>query len=237
MIYLNWPVQIHFYKSNSEAVITYQTLTSHVIREDTFPTFSPYQSFFAVGLIKHLHCIHSLLRKWEQRFHDCLQTGLRHDALSRTKSSVRSQRNSNPKHTRRRKRSPVAVHRSFQDCYRSWCGGDNSGMVVKSPGANLVMGQVKILKRGEKLSPDDGLAQKKSEEGFDLVLGSTDRLGPDPETVKKQVRVPDLKDGIYGGSGSVASPPPSSVPVPGFLGKNKGVPTSDLKRLLRLNLV
>ena len=111
---------------------------------------------------------------------------------------------------------------------------------------NLVMGQVKILKRGEKLfseenhrgivdSPGDRKARANGEEDLDLVLGSTDRLGPDPETVQKQVRVSDFKDGIYAGSACVTSPPPSSVPVPGFLGKN-GVATSDLRRLLGLDL-
>ncbi|XP_020227955.1 uncharacterized protein LOC109809133 [Cajanus cajan] len=108
------------------------------------------------------------------RSHDCLHG---HNAMPLYSSSIRSQRNPNPNpnpnpsHTRRRK---------LYD-------GDRSGMVVKGPGANLVMGQVKILKRGEKLSPDD--ARTASDEGFDLVLGSTNRLGPDP----------------------------SSVPVPGFL--------------------
>ncbi|KAK7304767.1 hypothetical protein VNO77_42654 [Canavalia gladiata] len=135
------------------------------------------------------------------RSHDCLQGPLRHDALSLTASSVRSQRNpkSNPNpnpnynQTRRRK-----LH-----------DGDGSGMVVKGPGVNLVMGQVKILKRGEKLSPeyDRKVLADSTDEGLDLVLGSTDRLGPDP----------------------------SSVPVPGFLGKKNGAATSGLRRLLRLD--
>ncbi|CAJ1975573.1 unnamed protein product [Sphenostylis stenocarpa] len=105
------------------------------------------------------------------RSHDCLQG---HDALPLTSSSIRSQRNPNsnpsPYQTRRRR---------LYDGYRS-------GMVVKGPGANLVIGQVKILKRGEKLNPEN---TGSANEGFDLVLGSTNRLGPDP----------------------------SSVPVPGFL--------------------
>ena len=126
-------------------------------------------------------------------------------------------------------------------------------MVEKSPASNLVMGQVKILNRGEALSL--GLAKysrsvggsnrkprvKKGEGDADLGLGSTNRLGPDPETVKKQVRVSNCKvvaggDGLYAGSGAFfTSPPPSSVPLPAFLGKN-GVATSDLRRLLQLDL-
>lgn len=113
---------------------------------------------------------------------------------------------------------------------------------------NLVMGQVKILKRGEKLSPevsdDAGLVMKAMDLDLDLdldqpdlVLGSTDRFGPDPVAMQKQIRVSDsnLKDGIYAGSAFFSSPPPSSVPVPLFLRKN-GVATSDLRRLLRLDL-
>ncbi|MCI38986.1 hypothetical protein A2U01_0060215, partial [Trifolium medium] len=46
---------------------------------------------------------------------------------------------------------------------------------------------------------------------------STDRLGPDPLTVKKQVSVQDLAEGLYAGPTSILSPPPSFVPVPRFL--------------------
>lgn len=124
-------------------------------------------------------------------------------------------------------------------------------MVAKFPAKNLVMGQVKILKRGETLGQptkknyrgeESEKVQVKKEDDYDLVLGSTDRLGPDPETVQKQIRVNNtfqVADGIYAGSGFFASPPPSSLPVPGFLGKSgKGAAaTLDLRRLLRLNLV
>lgn len=103
------------------------------------------------------------------------------------------------------------------------------------------MGQVKILKRGEELTP---AAAKKNGLVFsdeDLVLCSTDRLGPDPETVQKQIKVSDLKvvDGIYAGSAVfLASPPPSSVPFPAFFSKKEknDAATSDLRRLLGLDL-
>ncbi|KAA8522912.1 hypothetical protein F0562_009335 [Nyssa sinensis] len=76
----------------------------------------------------------------------------------------------------------------------------------------------------------------------DLVLSSTDRLGPEPETVQKQIRVSDSKvvDGLYAGSSAfLASPPPSSLPFPAFFakGKNNDMATSDLRRLLRLDLL
>ncbi|XP_029130212.1 uncharacterized protein LOC114916845 [Cajanus cajan] len=70
--------------------------------------------------------------------HDCLQGD---DAMPFYSSSIRSQRNPNP--------SPNPSHARRRKVY----DGDHSGMVVKGLGGNLVMGQVKILKRGEKLSP------------------------------------------------------------------------------------
>lgn len=187
------------------------------------------------------------------RSQDCFQNRFRHEALSLTTSSVRSRRYSNPTpnpnsytaQNRRRKRSPVAFPANQNDRDRSRrC---DRPMVGNVPASNLVMGQVKILKRGEKLSQENNRpspapsaevpeARATSEECLDLVLGSTDRLGPNPETVQKQVRVWDSKDGVYAGSAFVASPPPSSVPIPVFLGKN-GAATGDLRRLLRLDLV
>nr|KYP39838.1 hypothetical protein KK1_038830 [Cajanus cajan] len=76
------------------------------------------------------------------RSHDCLQGP---DAMPLYSSSIISQRNPNP--------SPNPSHARRRKVY----DGDRSGMVVKGPGANLVMGQVKILKRGEKLSPSANL--------------------------------------------------------------------------------
>ncbi|XP_004508390.1 uncharacterized protein [Cicer arietinum] len=189
------------------------------------------------------------------RSHDCLQGRfLPNDDLSIPSSKIRSRKNSNPNpncksyvnQNRRRKRSPVApAQANFNDRRRS---GDRTETLSNGVAAvNLLMGQVKILKRGEKLSSEnihDGKLVVPVEDCKvmtmeldhpDLLLGSTDRFGPDPITVQKQVRVSDSKDGIYAGSAFVASPPPSSVPVPGFLGKN-GVATSDLRRILRLDL-
>ncbi|OIV98495.1 hypothetical protein TanjilG_18779 [Lupinus angustifolius] len=201
------------------------------------------------------------------RSHDSLQSRLRNDAFSLTASSSKSQRNPNPSSGRSRRRTQPPVNTNSNDRDRSRNGIDRSTVVVKGPGSNLVMGQVKILKRGEKLpeiaKSDEcfdssvGSVSKIQEsfdsnlgsvaeigESFDLGLGSTDRLGPDPATVKnqikvqKQIRVLDLKDGVYAGSNfDVASPPPSSVPVPIFLGKKNGASTSGLRRLLRLDSV
>lgn len=183
--------------------------------------------------------------------HDCLQDRFRKEALTLT-PTFKTHRNANPNpnpngaNSSRRKRSPMKIQSSKDRSERS--------MVAKSPSQNLVMGEVKILKRGEALTQpktktdfgftlaaaDNRKPKLKSKGGdvvvSDLGLGSTDRLGPDPETVQKQIRVAEFNtvDGIYAGSAFVTSPPPSSLPVPGFLGKNSPA-TSDLRRLLGLD--
>lgn len=99
-----------------------------------------------------------------------------------------------------------------------------------SPLKNLVVGQVKILKRGEELTGT--ASDKESREEPDLDLALTEKLGPDP------VSVPVL---FYAGaSASVASPPPSSLPLPAFFTKKCVSPktedvASDLRRILRLD--
>ncbi|CAH1454413.1 unnamed protein product [Lactuca virosa] len=161
---------------------------------------------------------------------------------------------------------------------------------------NLVMGQVKILKRGEPLDESstvlkemddrkvsngtatttptkevvvdrkaskDPIAsrrvlptKKKSEKekrSFsipnprtdmkidDFALSSTNRLGPDPEMVPKQMKK-NIAEFFFAGSAFVDSPPPSSLPLPGFFTKNfvtaavKEDPSTDLRRILGLNL-
>ncbi|WJX24516.1 hypothetical protein P8452_13614 [Trifolium repens] len=157
----------------------------------------------------------------------------------RTKISYVNNNNNNHNQNRRRKRSPVAnVNHNDQ----------KQSLDHTTAKVNLVMGQVKILKRGEKLSLEKFNVveedQKVKTTGLDmdlnrpdLLLGFTDRFRLDSITMQKQIRVSDyvLKDGIYAGSAFVASPPLSSVSVPGFLGKND-VAISDLRRLLRLDL-
>ncbi|XP_058725882.1 uncharacterized protein LOC131597189 [Vicia villosa] len=132
-------------------------------------------------------------------------------------SSIVTHPNSNQ--STRRNRLPTTVNPSSQDGNRTHSGGDRN-CTVKHPGLNLVMGQVKILKRGEKLSPGN-VIKSEGEACYDSMLGSTDRFGPDPQTMKKEVRVHDLMEGLYAGL-TVSSPPPSSVPVPGFLGMQRG---------------
>jgi len=195
---------------------------------------------------------------------DCLRSRFQHETLTLAASSVRSRRNSsfsypnpsdvskaNGSQSRRRKRSPVGFQSNPQDRERNRFA--DRAVVAKIPGKNLVMGQVKILKRGETLScgtgknnrgvggagsGEDRKPRAKVGEDMDLVLGSTDRLGPDPEMVQKQIKVSEFKvvDGVYAGTAAFySSPPPSSVPLPAFLGKN-GAATIDLRRMLGLDL-
>ena len=126
-------------------------------------------------------------------------------------------------------------------------GDRSSSMVVKFPSKNLVMERVTILKRGEEMKvvqdrrPSGGGRNDRTvrfEKEEDSVLCSTDRLGPEPEMVQKQIRVKEFKvsDVLYAGSVSFSSPPPSSVPFPAFFAKHDAA-TTDLRRLLRLDLL
>ncbi|MBA0722954.1 hypothetical protein Golax_003582 [Gossypium laxum] len=156
---------------------------------------------------------------------------LRHEALSlRHQSLLGSRRNPNPNmimpksnHEFSRKRNPVG--------FKSINKRQSESMVTKPPGKNLVMGQVKILKRGEPLVAATEKTDRRCSDGsrgdyeVDLSLGSTNRLGPDPEMMQKQIKLKEFKigSGFYAGSSSLVSPPPSLVPVPEFLGRTARV--------------
>ncbi|CAN1328136.1 hypothetical protein LINPERPRIM_LOCUS34351 [Linum perenne] len=181
---------------------------------------------------------------------DCLQGRFRRETLSharRIDGDLIANPNPNSANSRRRKRSPTGN--------RNQSRSQSQPLVAKLPGNNFVMGEVKILKRGELLDSVEkktttqatgGLKMekgKKKEEKVvaDLGLGSTDRLGPEPETVQKEIRVQEFNSNkvvegmVYAGSAFFTSPPPSSLPVPAFLGKDDA--TAGLRRLLGLNLV
>nr|ADR71297.1 hypothetical protein 20 [Hevea brasiliensis] len=114
------------------------------------------------------------------------------------------------------------------------------------PANNLIMGHVKILKRGEQLAkttPEKVSRSAKVEKIEDLDLGSTHWLGPEPELVPTQIRLAESKaNGFYAGSAFITSPPPSSLPLPAFFMKKSVVgvkntdATSDLRRILGLSL-
>ncbi|AEE82115.1 hypothetical protein AtNW77_Chr4g0274151 [Arabidopsis thaliana] len=104
-----------------------------------------------------------------------------------------------------------------------------SPTVVKSPAANpnLVMEQVKILKRGETLSAfnknkenissdDTRRPVLKMIKDVDLIVSATNRIGPEPEILMKQIGALGLQS--FAGANCSLSPPPSCVPIPCFLG-------------------
>jgi len=124
------------------------------------------------------------------------------------------------------------------------------------------MEKVTILRRGESL--DSKIKSESRKEGGGgggggegLVVTSTERLGPAPEMVPKQIGIVDprspspptpppmmRKCDMYAGSAFAMSPAPSSLPLPSFSKKKQVVSgivvddsaTRDLRRLLRLDL-
>ncbi|XWS39091.1 hypothetical protein CRYUN_Cryun18bG0020300 [Craigia yunnanensis] len=109
---------------------------------------------------------------------------------------------------------------------------------------NVTMEKVTILRRGESLDSNIKSNNGGREDG--LVVMGTERLGPDPEMVSKQIKIVDfkppvtVKSDVYAGSAFAVSPEPSSLPLPSF-SKKKQVSiddsaTRDLRRLLRLDL-
>ncbi|KAK9161405.1 hypothetical protein Syun_007746 [Stephania yunnanensis] len=148
------------------------------------------------------------------------------------------------------------------------------------PAKKLVIGQVTILKRGESLDlkirdevskKEETLKRTESVEmkdesldlldlNLNLIVCGTERLGPDPEMVPKQIRIKDLKTliasptggaasgsagsvgsvDVYAGSAFSLSPSPRALPLPRFSTKRDGArvvddsATKDLRRLLRL---
>lgn len=139
--------------------------------------------------------------------------------------------------SRRRKRSPTGLATNARvECRNKVPDRKDPAFSVK----NIVMGQVKILKRGEPL-PDMnkklvGEAKPHARHDEEMILCSTGRLGPDPDLVQKQIRASDF----YAGSGLiVASPHPSSLPFPALLAKKEkksDAATMDLLRMLKLDL-
>ena len=135
-----------------------------------------------------------------------------HESLIHGNSNPRRHSNAAP---RRLKRSPTATQ---------------SKTLVASPAANtnLVMGQVKILKRGETLSSFlNSCAYEDDKKRHRLKItdvASTNRIGPEPKTVQKQIRAfrrPEIVSADYAGSCNSISPPPTSLPIPCFLENTK----------------
>lgn len=115
---------------------------------------------------------------------------------------------------------------------------DDSKMARSS---GLVMEKITILRRGESLDSKIK-SEALKEEGDDLMIIGTQRLGPDPNMVPRQIRIVDMRPGcdVYAGSAFVVSPSPSALPLPSFPKKKQSPApvddsaTRDLRRLLRL---
>lgn len=198
---------------------------------------------------------------------DCLKDHFSPETLIVPASMKRPSRKLNPDTTpnpnrsqsHRRKRSPTGAAKGGGGAFHNRSPPPKA-IVVKSPAKNLVMGQVKILKRGEDVpettsdvskiqnhedpvvpgTTSDVSEIQNHEDPVDLVLSSTDRLGPDPVMVQKQIRFTDLRS-VPGFYAAIASPPPSSLPLPAFCSKSSdfsknGDAASDIRRMLRLNL-
>ncbi|KAK2973353.1 hypothetical protein RJ640_015108 [Escallonia rubra] len=130
--------------------------------------------------------------------------------------------NPNSMRSNRRKRSPTKASTAV-------------AVAANPPAKNLVMGQVKILKRGEPLKEaglGPGRKEREARDPTELALSTTDRLGPEPEMVPKLLRISEL----YAGSAGIVSPPPSSLPLPGFFTKKGVDPGCELRRMLGLDL-
>ncbi|CAN0856082.1 hypothetical protein LINGRAHAP2_LOCUS6415 [Linum grandiflorum] len=107
---------------------------------------------------------------------------------------------------------------------------------------SLVMDKVTILRRGESLDSRI-VAGGEATTASVMVANGTERIGPGPEVVPRQIRMPQAayrKADVYAGSAFAVSPEPSDLPLPSF-SKKKQVSvddsaTRDLRRLLRLDL-
>lgn len=105
-------------------------------------------------------------------------------------------------------------------------------------GSGLVMEKVTILRRGQSLDSKIRSEALKMGGDNDLVVCGTQRLGPDPEMVPKQIRI--MNTDVYAGSAFAVSPSPSALPLPSFSKKKQcsavvdDSATRDLRRLLRL---
>ncbi|KAK1292016.1 hypothetical protein QJS10_CPB17g00251 [Acorus calamus] len=116
-------------------------------------------------------------------------------------------------------------------------GGDP--IVPKAPSSNLVMENVRILRRGEK-PQNAALATDRRTDGQSKKIASVN-LDPSPSIISP-ASVDRRSDGsesavLFAGSVSVNSPPPNSLPIPKFLGRGLTCPIRDnILALLRLDL-
>lgn len=166
---------------------------------------------------------------------DCLQNPLSFQTTTTTTFTLKKPtRNPNPNgsaltQTQQRNRSKRSTPRPKNP---------STSKVEKPAAGDLVMGQVKLLKRGEELTeattnnrPLQRKVANKDEKRGAPVRGSRNRPGSDSDSK------------FFAGSFvSIASPPPSSLPIPFFakksvVGLRDDEATDGLLKILRLDLV
>jgi len=181
---------------------------------------------------------------------DCLRDGISHHRrlISPPRSKARRStvaHNPSPAQNRsgrRKQRSPSGSPPPPQ----SKPNDDAKAFRAKSPG---LTGQIRILKRGEDLSPTKKstavTAPVKKSTAFTAPVkiqkmkreGSVERANSDPVALSTRRKSPErgpapkpnlFAAGFYAGSASMTSPPPSSLPLPGFC--TKGFVSSDAVR-------
>lgn len=139
-----------------------------------------------------------------------------------------------PERQDQRKRVVVSSQPVPEPLVSKKLSSDDSKM---AKGGGLVMEKVTILRRGQSLDSTIKSEVLKTE-SEELVVCGTQRLGPDPEMVPKQIRM--VKSDVYAGSAFAVSPAPSALPLPSFSKKQQlsaavdDSATRDLRRLLRL---
>lgn len=193
---------------------------------------------------------------------DCLVDRIRVSPVAYYHRRKGSPSNGNAHSKAASRKSVARLEKKFDNNSRSKPAvSDDSKKNRNNNSINLLMGQVTILKRGEALDLKikAGSGSEKTSTAEDLIVSGTERLGPDPDLVPKQVRIGDLKPvsspapfssplgrkvvDMYAGSAfSMMSPSPSSLPLPSFFSKKQvsriaddSTATRDLRRLLRLD--
>ncbi|KAF5726263.1 hypothetical protein HS088_TW23G01005 [Tripterygium wilfordii] len=181
---------------------------------------------------------------------DCLKNSVSRQALispprkpnpnqnqNQNQNQIRSNRAAQQKRRNRSPNKSPQSRASVSSKLPSRNSSPDNNNSTNSKSQKLVMGQVRILKRGEEVKEAAPIKAKS-----DLNLGSTERLGPDPESMKNEIRLTHSGpvNGFYAGSAFITSPPPSSLPLPAFFTKKTtdlkyDDATSDLCRILKLN--
>ncbi|KAH7524581.1 hypothetical protein FEM48_Zijuj06G0134700 [Ziziphus jujuba var. spinosa] len=171
---------------------------------------------------------------------DCLQNPLPSQTTTfPPKKSIRNSNGSSRIQTQQRNKSKRSTSRPKNS---SPPKVEKPAAPTAAAAADLVMGQVKILKRGEEFTVATAINRPPSPK---KVVNKDEKRGAPVKGSGKKPDSGNWDSKFYAGSFvSIASPPPSSLPIPGFFAKKKsGVglsneeATNDLLKILRLDLV